>query len=52
MVVTKREYKSPRLKIYGSARDLLPSGASPQVREALQVLAEADRKALRIRVPA
>lgn len=49
MVVAKIQYHSPRLTAFGSARDVLLSDASPQVRQAVRELADEGRKILRCR---
>jgi hypothetical protein len=44
MVATKSKYQPPRLKVLGTAGDVLSSNASPQVKQAARVLAEKGRK--------
>ena len=46
MIVAKLRYRSPSFKVYGSARDVPLSNASPQVTQAMHQLAEKGRKAL------
>ncbi|MEQ5788170.1 hypothetical protein J3454_09715 [Erythrobacter sp. NFXS35] len=47
MLVSKLQYQPPRLKVFGSTRDVLLSDASPQVRQAVRELSDEGRKILR-----
>lgn len=47
MVIAKIKYHPPRLRAFGTTRDVLLSDASPQVRQAVRELADEGRKILR-----
>ncbi|WP_296721729.1 hypothetical protein [Erythrobacter sp.] len=49
MVVDKFQYHTPHLEAFGTARDALLSVSNPQVRQAVQELAEDSRKIMRSR---
>ncbi|HSJ77895.1 MAG TPA: hypothetical protein VK913_04080 [Erythrobacter sp.] len=44
MVTAKLKYQSPRLTVLGNVSDVLLSDASPQVRQAVRMLAEQSRE--------